>query len=54
MLQLLRIEPLTSPMINQWTAPLKDIQLLSFKKFHMFISTHHYKTMRYIGRWVGG
>jgi len=57
MLQLLGIEPLTSPMINQvlnqWTAPLKGDRILSKFQFNMFILTHHYKTMRYIGEWVG-
>jgi len=45
---------------NQWTTPSKDVQLLSSFLFHMFISTHHYETMIYVGRyvvggkWVGG
>jgi hypothetical protein len=39
---------------NQWTTPSKGVQLLSKKLFDMFISTHHYKTMRYIVRWVHG
>jgi len=61
---MLGIKPLTSPMINQilnqWTTPSKGVQLLSIFLFHMFILTHHYKTMWYeVGRlqetggWVG-
>jgi hypothetical protein len=61
---MLRIEPLTSLMINQvlnqWTTPSKGVQFLLIFKISNVIFTLHYKIMRYEGkyvigdRWVGG
>jgi hypothetical protein len=39
---------------NPWTTPSKGVQFLLSFLFHMFISTHHYEIMKYIGRYVVG